>query len=394
MERTIIIRYGEIVLKGQNRRFFEDKLVKQIRFAIKDLGDIRTYKKDSRIYIDSEGFDEDQIVQRVKKIFGIILISRAIRLPVDFELIKRTACEEIERKHKTDGVKTFKVDSKRVDKSFPLKSPEISREVGGYILQNQSNATVDIHNPDVTVYVEIRDEAYIFVEKIKGFGGLPIGSSCKGLLLLSGGIDSPVAGWLTARRGLEIDAVHFHSYPFTSERAREKVLELAKTLAIYIGSFKMYSINLLPIQQEINEKCKEEEMTIISRRFMMKIAENIAINRADAKALITGESIGQVASQTVESLHTTNSSVDLPVFRPLIAMNKEDIIQLARDIGTYETSILPYEDCCTVFLPKRPLTKPRLEKILTSEARLDVEALIKNAIENMEIQVISIDDFI
>nr|WP_330389051.1 tRNA uracil 4-sulfurtransferase ThiI [Alkaliphilus peptidifermentans] len=386
----VIIRYGEIMLKGQNKKFFEDKLVKHIRFALKDMGDIKTYKKDSRIYVNVEDFDERQIIQRVKKIFGVILVSGAIKLPVDFDLIKKIAHEEIQKKILTEGAKTFKVDSKRVDKKFPLKSPEISREIGGFILENQENITVDVHKPDVTVYVEVREEAYIFTEKVQGYGGLPIGSSGKGLLLLSGGIDSPVAGWLVGRRGLEIDAIHFHSYPFTSERAKEKVLDLAKILAIYIGKFKIYSINLLPIQQEINEKCREEEMTIISRRFMMKIAERIA-EKTDAKALITGENIGQVASQTIESLHTTNSAVNLPVFRPLIAMNKVDIIDIAKDIGTYETSILPFEDCCTVFLPKRPLTKPRLEKILASEEKLDVEALIEAAIDNMEIERIYID---
>ncbi|SCY01424.1 tRNA uracil 4-sulfurtransferase ThiI [Alkaliphilus peptidifermentans] len=390
MERVVIIRYGEIMLKGQNKKFFEDKLVKHIRFALKDMGDIKTYKKDSRIYVNVEDFDERQIIQRVKKIFGVILVSGAIKLPVDFDLIKKIAHEEIQKKILTEGAKTFKVDSKRVDKKFPLKSPEISREIGGFILENQENITVDVHKPDVTVYVEVREEAYIFTEKVQGYGGLPIGSSGKGLLLLSGGIDSPVAGWLVGRRGLEIDAIHFHSYPFTSERAKEKVLDLAKILAIYIGKFKIYSINLLPIQQEINEKCREEEMTIISRRFMMKIAERIA-EKTDAKALITGENIGQVASQTIESLHTTNSAVNLPVFRPLIAMNKVDIIDIAKDIGTYETSILPFEDCCTVFLPKRPLTKPRLEKILASEEKLDVEALIEAAIDNMEIERIYID---
>ncbi|KAB3529083.1 tRNA uracil 4-sulfurtransferase ThiI [Alkaliphilus serpentinus] len=390
MERIIIVRYGEIMMKGLNKRFFEDKLVKHIRHALKDLGNIRVYKKESRILIDFEDYNENLIIKRLKKIFGIVLISGAYRFPVDLDKIKEVALNEIKRRIENEGIKTFKVDSKRVDKKFPLKSLEISSEIGAHILRNVQDIKVDVHNPDAVVYVEVRDEAYVFSDKIYGHGGLPVGTGGKALLLLSGGIDSPVAGWLMAKRGLELDAVHFHSYPFTSERAKEKVMDLAKILSIYVGRFRLYSINLLPIQKEINEKCPEDEMTILSRRFMMKLAQRVA-KLSGSSALVTGESLGQVASQTIESLHTTNSAVELPVFRPLIATDKVDIINMAKEIETYETSILPYEDCCTVFLPKRPVTKPRLDKILKSEEKLDVEALIEEALGNMEVEDIILD---
>lgn len=389
MDKVIVIRYGEIMLKGDNKRFFEDKLMRHIRHALSDLGKLKVYKKDSRIYVDVEDFSEKQIIDRVKKVFGVALISVAKRFPVDFDKIKEVALEELQEQVKLHQIKSFKVDSKRVDKKFPLTSPEISREVGGYILKNLEGIKVDVHTPEATVYVEVRDEAFVFSNKIHGLGGLPIGTNGKALLLLSGGIDSPVAGWMVGKRGVDIEAVHFHSYPFTSERAKEKVLELARILSVYVGKFKLYSVNLLPIQQEINEKCPEEEMTILSRRFMMRIAEAIA-NKKGFNALITGESIGQVASQTVESLHVTNSAVSLPVFRPLIAMDKVDIIEMAKKVGTFETSILPFEDCCTVFLPKRPITKPRLDKILKSEELLEAQRLIDEAIENMEIEEITL----
>ena len=377
------------MLKGDNKRFFEDKLMRHIRHAVSDLGKLKVYKQHSRIYIDIEEYSEKQIIDRVRKVFGVALISVAKRFPVDFDLIKKVALEELQQELRSTPAKSFKVDSKRVDKNFPLTSPEMSKEIGGYILSNQEDIKVDVHNPEVTVYVEIREVAFVFCNKIHGLGGLPIGTNGKALLLLSGGIDSPVAGWMVGKRGVDIAAVHFHSYPFTSERAKEKVLDLARILSIYVGKFKLYSVNLLPIQQEINEKCPEEEMTILSRRFMMKIAEEIA-NKKGFNALVTGESIGQVASQTVESLHVTNSAVAMPVFRPLIAMDKVDIIEIAKKVGTFETSILPFEDCCTVFLPKRPITKPRLEKILRSEEKLEAQRLIDEALENMEIEEITL----
>lgn len=255
------------------------------------------------------------------------------------------------------------------------------------ILQNFNELKVDVHNPDTFLYIDIKQNAYIYTDKIKGYGGLPLGTNGKGLLLLSGGIDSPVAGFLMAKRGLEISAVHYHSYPFTSERAEEKVKDLARILSRYVGRIKMYSINLLEIQKEINSKCKENEMTILSRRFMMKIAGRIA-EREGINALITGESLGQVASQTIEGISVTNRAVDIPILRPLIGLDKVDIIDIARDIETFETSILPFEDCCTVFLPKHPVTKPKIEDILKSEEALDVETLVDKAIENMELIII------
>ncbi len=379
------------MLKGANKRFFEDKLVKHIRHAISDLGKPKVYKQHSRIYVDLENYDETQLIERIQKVFGITLISTAKKFEVDMDRIREEALKELQDRVNFDGVKTFKVISKRVDKNFPMQSLEISRDIGGYLLQNQEGIQVDVHNPDTVIYVEVREEAYVFSNKIMGLGGLPIGTNGKALLLLSGGIDSPVAGWMVGKRGVDIEAIHFHSYPFTSERAKEKVLDLAKILSIYVGEFKLYSINLLPIQKEINEKCPEEEATILSRRFMMMIAERVA-NKVNATGLITGESIGQVASQTIESLHVTNSAVAMPVFRPLIAMDKVDIIEIARKIDTFETSILPFEDCCTVFLPKRPATKPRLEKILRSEGKLDMEALIEDAIANMEVEKIRLGD--
>lgn len=387
MERVVIVRYGEIVLKGANRGFFEDKLVSRIKNELNNFDAIRVYKKNSLIYVDVEEHNEKEIIKKVKKIFGVILITPAQKINVDMDVVKLTALKELQEVAKSANVRTFKVVTKRANKKFHLKSLEISSEVGGYILENYKKIKVDVHSPDVTIYVEIREEAYIYSERIKGCGGLPVGTGGKALLLLSGGIDSPVAGWMIGNRGMQIEALHFHSYPFTSERAKEKVIDLAKQLSSFVGKIKIYSVNLLPIQKEINEKCRSEEMTIISRRFMMKIAEKIASKRS-IDALVTGENLGQVASQTIQSMSVINESVKIPIIRPLVAMNKVDIIDRAKEIATYETSILPFEDCCTVFLPKRPLTKPRLEKILASEEKLDVDFLVDEAINNMETELV------
>ena len=277
-----------------------------------------------------------------------------------------------------------------MDKNFSIKSPELSAKLGGVILRNFGDLLkVDVHNPDIKVFVDIKRNVYIYSDRTKGWGGLPIGSSGRGLLLLSGGIDSPVAGFLLAKRGVEISALHFHSYPFTSDRSVEKVKDLAKQLSYYTGKITMYSINLLPIQKEINEKCREREMTILSRRFMMRIGE-ILSEKYEYDALITGESLGQVASQTIQGVSVINHSVKMPILRPLIAMDKTEIIEISREIGTYETSILPFEDCCTVFLPRRPVTKPRLRDILKSEENLDIDILVEDAIDKMEIYEIEI----
>ena len=293
--------------------------------------------------------------------------------------------ELIEKK----GVKTFKVEAKRADKTFPVKSPDIARRIGASVLKGCKVLKVDVHNPDVYLFVDVRrEETFIYQQKIAGFGGLPLGTNGKGLVLLSGGIDSPVAAWLMAKRGMLIEAVHFHSYPYTSPRAQEKVEELAKIVASYCGRFKMHVINILPIQEQIVQNCPEAETTILVRRFMMRIAEKIA-EKNGCMMLITGENLGQVASQTAESLVVTDASVSMPVMRPLIAMDKVDIMEKAEEIGTFETSIQPYEDCCTVFLPPHPVTKPRLSRIEESESRLDVEGLVKAAVESEEIVDIS-----
>ncbi len=388
MKRALIVRYGEIALKGLNKSYFEQKLVKHIQANIKDLGNARVHKSNGLIFVELDGQDEEEMIARVVKVFGIVSVSPAWKVEADLEIIKETALKHALERVEEGQFKTFKVESRRGDKSFPLNSPEICREVGGYILQGVEGLKVDVHKPELFVHIDVRDKAYIYSEKIPGFGGLPLGTNGKGMLLLSGGIDSPVAGWMMAKRGVEIEAIHYHSYPFTSDRAKEKVMDLARILAIYCGTIRLHSVNLLPIQKEINEKCPEEEMTILSRRFMMKIAEQIAKNNG-CDALITGESIGQVASQTIEGLTVTNEAVTLPVFRPLIAMDKVDIVDIAKKIGTFETSILPYEDCCTVFLPKRPVIKPKVERIKGSENKLDVEGLIEKAIADIEVIRIS-----
>ncbi len=391
MDRVIIIRYGEIVLKGLNRRFFEDKLLGQVRKALNNLGKLKVYKKHSRIYVDVGNYNEDDIIERVKKIFGIVSISPANKIPVDMDIIKDTALRELEDVKNRKSVRTFKIETRRADKTFPIKSPDVSRKVGAHVLHNTPGVSVDVHSPDVTINIEIRNYAYVYNRVVDGHGGLPLGTNGKAMLLLSGGIDSPVAGWLVGKRGVAIEAIHYHSYPFTSERAQEKVLDLARQLAIYFGDFKLNLVNLLPIQKEINEKCPGKEMTILSRRFMMKIAEKVA-EQSGCQALVTGESIGQVASQTIEGLQVTNAAVELPVFRPLITMDKVEIIDLARTIGTYETSILPFEDCCTVFLPKHPVIKPKLNRILQSESLLDGSNLINKLLKEMEERIISVRD--
>lgn len=387
MDKILSISYGELALKGLNRRYFEDQLISNIKRAIKDLGYEKIYKEQGKLYIEANEDDFPQMINRLKKVFGLVNISPCIRTEKNIEDIEKAAIEIMKEKTKNQAIKTFKVESKRADKTFPIKSPGLSRKIGGVILKNFSDLTVDVHKPDTFLYIDIKQKAYIYTERIKGYGGLPVGTNGKALLLLSGGIDSPVAGFMMAKRGVEISAVHYHSYPFTSERSEEKVKELASILSRYTGKIKMFSVNILEIQKEINAKCKENEMTILSRRFMMRIAEKIAL-REGIHGLITGESLGQVASQTIQSLSVTNAAVNLPVFRPLIGLDKLDIVEIAKDIETYETSILPYEDCCTVFLPKHPVTKPKLEDIIKSEELLEVDSLIERALENMKVTII------
>lgn len=381
MEELILVRYGEIALKGGNRSLFIRRLIKNINKALQGI-DHSIIKDRGRIFIkpgrDPE--DADSAMERLKKVFGIVSLSRVIMAEKDLDTIKKISLEMV-RKH---GPGSFKVESRRADKSFPVSSPEICREVGAFILRNSEGVKVDVHRPDLLVNIEIRDKAYIFAGMEKGRGGLPTGTGGKGLLLLSGGIDSPVAGWMVAKRGVELEAVHFHSFPFTSERAKQKVIDLAGVLASYTGGIRLHMVSLTDIQSSINMHCPAEQSTILTRRFMMRIAEKIA-GEIKALALVTGESLGQVASQTMESIYVTDSCVDLPVLRPLVGMDKIEIIERARNIDTYELSILPYEDCCTLFLPEHPETRPRLEKIMQSESHLEVQRLIEQAVETREV---------
>lgn len=385
-EHIFIVRCGEVALKGMNKPYFERMLVERIRKLLKKFDGINVKRHEGLIYVRADkSLDKQAIIKEISKVFGVASISPAVECESTMESIGAAAVEYMLEAIDERGIKTFKVEAKRADKNFPVKSPEIGKQIGAAVLKGCKVLKVDVHNPDCLLFVDVRhDKSYIYQDKIAGFGGLPLGTNGKGLSLLSGGIDSPVATWMMAKRGMMIEAVHFHSYPYTSQRAQEKVEELASLVATYCGSFKMHVINLLPIQEQIVEHCPEEETTILVRRFMMRIAQKIAMNNG-CGMLITGENLGQVASQTAESLIVTDASVSMPVMRPLIAMDKVDIMDIAQEIGTYETSIQPYEDCCTVFLPKHPATKPKLEKILDSESRLDCEALIDAAIEAEEI---------
>ncbi len=376
MKEIILIKYGEIILKGLNRHIFEDKLVKNIRTAVG--GDAKVYKSRATIYAEpKDGVEVDALMQKIMCVFGIVYVIRAAVCEKDIESIANMVHSYIP----FAGYKTFKVETKRADKTYPLKSPEVSAEIGGRILEANPWLKVDVREPDVTVNVEIREGgAYVYANKLRGPGGMPTGSAGKVMLLLSGGIDSPVAGYMMARRGTCMDAVHFFSPPFTSEKAKEKVLDLARILARYTGGMRVHIVPFTEQQLQMKAKCPAEHLTILMRRMMMQIACRIAENTG-AGAVVTGESLGQVASQTLEAIGVTDACATMPCFRPLIGMDKEDIIAMARKIDSYETSILPYEDCCTIFVPKHPTTKPRLEKILESEALLDTEGLIQKAIE-------------
>jgi thiamine biosynthesis protein ThiI len=384
LERVISVSLGEIVLKGLNRKYFEDRLIKNMKRVLRDFGEYKIYKEQGKIYIEGLEDHQENAIKRLKKVFGLVYISPCIRTSREMENIREAGLTLAREKLKGDKLTTFKVETSRSDKRYPLKSPEISRDVGGYILKNTDNLKVDVHNPDFMLYVDIKEYGYVYIDRTKAYGGLPIGTNGKGLLLLSGGIDSPVAGFMMAKRGVEVDAVHFHSYPFTSQRAEEKVLDLAKIVSMYTGPMKIYSVNLLNIQKEINKNCPEDEMTILSRRFMMRIAEEISREKG-YQILITGENLGQVASQTIYSVDVINRSVQMPILRPLIGMDKVDIIEISKDIETYETSIKPFEDCCSVFLPKHPVTRPKLEDIVESEAVLDIERLVQEAIDGMKV---------
>ena len=383
MKEILLCKYGEIVLKGANRKYFEDMLCREMKKRARAYGNFDVYRAQSTIYIEPKDdmADMDGMFAAASKVFGIVAISRAAVCEKNMEDISRVAAAYIPAF--LAGKKTFKVESKRSDKTFALDSMEISREIGGVILDACPNMRVDVHHPDVTVKVEIREfGAYISAGQFKGAGGMPIGTNGRGLLLLSGGIDSPVAGYMLAKRGVRIEALHFESFPYTSERAREKVLELAKIVSEYAGDIYVHVVSLTHIQEELVKHCEEDYFTLLLRRYMMTIAERVA-KMKNCSALITGESLGQVASQTMQAIGVTDAAVNLPVFRPCIGMDKEEIVTIARQIGTFETSIQPYEDCCTVFTPKHPRTKPELEKVLAQENKLDFAALCDEAMESL-----------
>ena len=387
-----IVRCGEVALKGMNKPYFERILLERVKAALECYEDAEAKWAEGLMLVRvPSSAPEDEVIAKCVRVFGVASASAAVESPKDINDIGRLASEYMQKIASEEGIETFKVKAKRADKTFPVESPEIARQVGGMVLKSCKVLSVDVHRPDCVLNVDVRREAaYIYRDKVKGFGGLPLGTNGKGLVLMSGGIDSPVAAFMMAKRGMSIEAVHFHSYPYTSQRAQEKVEELVKVLAGYMGSVKMHVINLLPIQEEIVKNCPEDETTLLVRRFMMRIAEKVA-EMNGCMMLITGEDLGQVASQTAEALVVTDNVVTMPVMRPLIAMDKVDIIDKAKEIGTYDISIQPYEDCCTVFLPKHPVTKPKLARIEKSESALDVESLVKAAVESEEIISINID---
>ena len=383
-KEVLLLKYGELILKGLNRSYFEGLLMKDIKYRMEKCGNFGIRSAQSTIYITP--LDQDAVAQmdkaynEAKKVFGIASICRAAETQKDFEKIKELL--PIYTKEKLQQVKTFKIDARRSDKKFPFDSPAICRECGSVILDAFPHLTVDVNNPEISVRIEIRDfAAYIHCGAENGAGGMPIGSAGKGILLLSGGIDSPVAGYLMAKRGVTIEALHFESFPYTSEKAREKVVELATAMKDTCGKITLTVISVTKIQEAIKRTCREDYFTLILRRFMMRLSEKTA-NHYGSKSLITGESLGQVASQTMGAIGVTNNVVaTIPVFRPLIASDKEDIVKIARKIGTFDISILPYEDCCTVFTPKHPVTNPTIENILVEEENLDIDALVKEAFE-------------
>lgn len=382
MKEIILIKNGELALKGLNRCNFEDILIKNIRRRLRDLGKVNIRKAQSTIYIEpeSEDFDFAQALERVKLIFGIAGFSRACVCEKNMDDILEKSAEYLAQP--LEKIRTFKVEAKRADKRFPLTSPEICREVGGALLSKYNHLKVDVHNPDITVYVEIRDtNAYVRAEQIQGAGGLPVGTAGTASILISGGIDSPVAAWTMAKRGLRLNAIHFASPPYTSPRAEQKVKTLLSKVARYSGCINLAIVPFTEIQDKIAENCPEDYFTLIMRRMMMRIAQKIAKSSGSA-ALITGESLGQVASQTLPALVTTDFVTDMPVLRPLIGMDKEEIVNISRHIDTFETSILPYEDCCTVFTPKHPKTRPTIESCEQAESNLEIEKLIEEAINN------------
>jgi thiamine biosynthesis protein ThiI len=391
MNDIILLKEGEIALKGLNKRVFEDAFIRNIKHRLNALGKFEYSASQSTVYIKplSDGIDVEEAVNRVSKVFGAAALCRAVAVEKDFSQICEKTVAYIEET--VMFARTFKVEAKRSDKDFPMQSPEICRQLGGFILQSYPHLAVDVHNPDITVTVEIRDtNAYIHAGNIPGAGGIPVGTSGRAMLLLSGGIDSPVAGYMMAKRGVQISAIHYVSPPYTSERARLKVEKLCEKLTPWCGDIKFYCVPFTEIQEKLRDNCPEELFTIIMRRIMMEIAQRIS-EADNIQAIITGESVGQVASQTMGAIVCTDAACRMPVFRPVIGMDKTEIIEIARKIDTFDISIEPYEDCCTVFTPKHPKTKPVLADVEAAQKAFDFEPLIAKAVKNTEIKIIKLN---
>ncbi|MDY4487545.1 MAG: tRNA uracil 4-sulfurtransferase ThiI [Candidatus Limivicinus sp.] len=384
MNDIILLKLGEIVLKGLNRKSFEQKLMSNVRRRLEPVGKFRVYCLQSTVYVEAEedGADMDAAFEALKKVFGVIKLSRAAACEKDKDAIANLAIEYL--REDMERVRSFKVESKRSDKSFPMTSIELSQYVGGLLAEAYPNVQVDVHEPELTVHLEVRDlAAYVHATPVPGAGGMPVGSNGVAVTLLSGGIDSPVSTYMIAKRGVRLIPVHFFSFPYTSQQAKDKVVDLGRQLTEYCGRMTLEVVPFTHIQEEIRDKCPEEYFTLIMRRFMMRIAKRIA-DANGAKAVVTGENLGQVASQTMEAMASTQAVIDMPVLQPLIGMDKEEIVTLARKIGTFETSILPYEDCCTVFTPRHPRTHPKLKDVEAAESALDMDALVDEAVKGIE----------
>ena len=383
MNDIILLKLGEIVLKGLNRKSFEQKLMGNIRRRLAPLGNFRVYCLQSTVYVEGEeGADMDAAFEAMQQVFGVISLSRAAPCEKNKEAIAKLAIEYL--REEMESAKSFKVESKRSDKAFPMTSIELSQYVGGELADAYPDTAVDVHDPELTVHIEVRDlAAYVHAAPVPGAGGMPVGSNGVAVTLLSGGIDSPVSTYMIAKRGVRLIPVHFFSFPYTSQQAKDKVVELGRQLTAYCGRMTMEVVPFTHIQEEIRDKCPEEYFTLIMRRFMMRIAQHIA-EANGAKAIVTGENLGQVASQTMEAMASTQAVTHLPVLQPLIGMDKEEIITLARKIGTFDTSILPYEDCCTVFTPRHPRTRPQVSEVEAAESALDIDALVQGAIQGIE----------
>lgn len=387
MKHLLLVRYGEVHLKGLNRPYFIRALMQQVRAVLRPLPGIRLWQGEGRFYVEDYPVErEEEVAQAVCRVFGVHSVSPAVGVDKDLDAITEAACDLMRAAGLTEG--TFKVFARRSDKKFPMNSMELARDMGGRLLERFPGLSVDLRHPQHQVCIEVREEAFLYCRELPGAGGMPVGTGGRAGLLLSGGIDSPVAGYMLAKRGVEVDCIHFHSFPFTSERSLQKVLDLAQILADYTGRVHVHVVNFTPIQELLYEKGEENLLTILMRRYMMRIAEGVA-REAGCQALATGESIGQVASQTMPSLVVTDATVSMPVFRPLICFDKQETIDIAQRIGTFETSVLPYEDCCTVFVPKHPATKPTLDKVEAAEAKLpDMAELVRTAIATAEDRVL------